>query len=88
MYKRVVRDSPRPYLTGQQIEAGIDYYRDQETVKCGGNWHVPGNMPDGYGVAHNWYKKNIFWELPYWKDLLLRHNLDVMHIEKFFLTTS
>ena len=29
-------------------------------------------------------KKSIFWELPYWKDLLLRHNLDVLHIEKNF----
>ncbi|XP_010506881.1 PREDICTED: uncharacterized protein LOC104783418 [Camelina sativa] len=41
-------------------------------------------MPDGYGVDHNWHKWNIFWELPYWKDLLLGHNLDVMHIEKNF----
>jgi hypothetical protein len=24
----------------------------------------------------------MFWELPYWKTNLLRHNLDVMHIEK------
>ncbi|WMV40936.1 hypothetical protein MTR67_034321 [Solanum verrucosum] len=30
----------------------------------------------------NWNKKSIFFELPYWKSLLLRHNLDVMHIEK------
>ena len=30
----------------------------------------------------NWNKKSIFFELPYWKTLLLRHNLDVMHIEK------
>ncbi|KAH0750560.1 hypothetical protein KY290_029792 [Solanum tuberosum] len=30
----------------------------------------------------NWNKKSIFSELPYWKCLLLRHNLDVMHIEK------
>ncbi|XP_059631038.1 uncharacterized protein LOC132273939 [Cornus florida] len=30
----------------------------------------------------NWTKKSIFFELPYWKTLLLRHNLDVMHIEK------
>ena len=29
-----------------------------------------------------WKKKNIFFRLPYWKDNLLRHNLDVMHIEK------
>ncbi|KAL5563421.1 hypothetical protein UlMin_033168 [Ulmus minor] len=27
-------------------------------------------------------KKSIFFDLPYWKDLYGRHNLDVMHIEK------
>ena len=31
---------------------------------------------------HNWRKKSIFFQLPYWKSLLVRHNLDVMHIEK------
>ncbi|XP_033517330.1 uncharacterized protein [Nicotiana tomentosiformis] len=30
----------------------------------------------------NWNKRSIFFELPYGKSLLLRHNLDVMHIEK------
>ncbi|KAM1689796.1 hypothetical protein ACFX1Q_031475 [Malus domestica] len=29
-----------------------------------------------------WKKKYIFYELPYWRHLLIRHNLDVMHIEK------
>ncbi|PKA45796.1 hypothetical protein AXF42_Ash018347 [Apostasia shenzhenica] len=29
-----------------------------------------------------WKKRSIFFELPYWKFNLLRHNLDVMHIEK------
>ena len=29
-----------------------------------------------------WKKKSIFFKLPYWKDNLLRHNLNVMHIEK------
>ncbi|KAL9683072.1 hypothetical protein QQ045_014886 [Rhodiola kirilowii] len=37
---------------------------------------------DGYGVDHNWTKKSIFWELPYWVDVKLRDNLDIMHIEK------
>ena len=37
---------------------------------------------DGYLESHNWTKRNIFWELPYWKHLLIRHNLDVMHFEK------
>ena len=31
---------------------------------------------------HNWKKKSIFFELPYWKHNLIRHNLDVMHIKK------
>ncbi|XP_062089145.1 uncharacterized protein LOC133795705 [Humulus lupulus] len=30
----------------------------------------------------NWCKKSILFELSYWSQLLLRHNLDVMHIEK------
>ncbi|KAF5468687.1 hypothetical protein F2P56_012824 [Juglans regia] len=30
----------------------------------------------------NWTKRSIFFHLPYWSTLLLRHNLDVMHIEK------
>lgn len=29
-----------------------------------------------------WKKRSIFFELPYWEFNLLRHNLDVMHIEK------
>ncbi|CAN1777819.1 hypothetical protein LINPERHAP1_LOCUS14199 [Linum perenne] len=29
-----------------------------------------------------WKKKSILFDLPYWKDNLIRHNLDVMHIEK------
>ncbi|KAJ0508051.1 putative Transposase-associated domain-containing protein [Helianthus annuus] len=29
-----------------------------------------------------WKKKSIFWDLPYWKHLDVRHCLDVMHIEK------
>jgi hypothetical protein len=29
------------------------------------------------------YSRKVgLWRLPYWKDLLLPHNLDVMHIEK------
>ena len=27
-------------------------------------------------------RKAFFFQLPYWKTLILRHNLDVMHIEK------
>ncbi|XP_049392822.1 uncharacterized protein LOC125857182 [Solanum stenotomum] len=31
-----------------------------------------------------WKKRSIFWDLPYWSTNLIRHNLDVMHIEKNF----
>nr|XP_021842429.1 uncharacterized protein LOC110782571 [Spinacia oleracea] len=33
-------------------------------------------------VKNTWKKKRRLFNLPYWKDNLLRHNLDVMHIEK------
>ena len=29
-----------------------------------------------------WKKRSIFFDLPYWEHNILRHNLDVMHIEK------
>ncbi|XP_021727641.1 uncharacterized protein LOC110694778 [Chenopodium quinoa] len=31
-----------------------------------------------------WFKQSTLWELPYWKHLLIYHNLDVMHIGKNF----
>ena len=41
----------------------------------------PSRLP-GYGVEHNWTKQSIIWELSYWKDNLIQHNLDMVHIEK------
>ncbi|XP_031131782.1 uncharacterized protein LOC116033164 [Ipomoea triloba] len=29
-----------------------------------------------------WKKRSIFWDLPYWEHLSVRHCLDVMHVEK------
>jgi hypothetical protein len=29
-----------------------------------------------------WSRRTSLWDLPYWAGLKLRHNLDVMHIEK------
>lgn len=42
-----------------------------------------GHLP-GFGQDHNWVQRSIFWDLEYWPTLLVRHNLDVMHIEKNF----
>ncbi|KAL5554060.1 hypothetical protein UlMin_041461 [Ulmus minor] len=50
---------------------------------------IPGKHPSYGGVKRkrgddelNWRKKSIFYELPYWATIELKHNLDVMHIEK------
>ncbi|XP_020094140.1 uncharacterized protein LOC109714114 [Ananas comosus] len=37
---------------------------------------------NNFTCIDGWKKKSIFFTLPYWRTLLLRHNLDVMHIEK------
>ena len=34
------------------------------------------------GLAPMWKKKSIFWELPYWEVLDVRHAIDVMHLTK------
>ena len=36
-------------------------------------------------VTGGWKKRSIFFGLPYWKSLYVRHFLDVMHIEKMYL---
>ena len=35
-----------------------------------------------------WKKQSIFWDVPYWSSNIIRHNLDVMHIEKSSLIIS
>ncbi|KAF7131691.1 hypothetical protein RHSIM_Rhsim09G0134500 [Rhododendron simsii] len=34
------------------------------------------------GVEHNWKKRSTFFDLEYWPDILIRHNIDLMHTEK------
>jgi len=36
----------------------------------------------GYNSEHAWTHKTCLWDLPYFKDLELPHNIDVMHTEK------
>ena len=48
-----VQEPPPPFVSGEQIEAEIDYYAALETVPRGGNWHVTSNMLDYYGQHHN-----------------------------------
>ncbi|XP_072079067.1 uncharacterized protein [Arachis hypogaea] len=71
---RIERSEPPPRLTGEQIWDIVQNYdkiSDVEQLEI-----------EGYGSMHNWTKRSIFWDLPYWRHNLIRHNLDVMHIEK------
>ncbi|KAG7548108.1 Transposon En/Spm-like [Arabidopsis suecica] len=82
--KNAVHEYPPASLTGEQVlYERIKTAEPPKTSDCGGNGHE--NKVDGYGDWHNWHKESILWELPYWTDLNLRHNLDVMHIEKNIL---
>ncbi|XP_052117681.1 uncharacterized protein LOC110281750 [Arachis duranensis] len=70
---RIERSEPLPRLTGEQIWYIVQNYdkiSDVEQLEI-----------EGYGSTHNWSKRSIFWNLPYWRHNLIRHNLDVMHIE-------
>lgn len=70
-----VLDGPPPKITSEEVWLRVCDY--PKVTDFGQTVPIP-----GYGVDHNWTKKSVFWDLPYWKDNLLRHNLDVMHIEK------
>ncbi|XP_011073575.1 uncharacterized protein LOC105158490 [Sesamum indicum] len=71
-------DSPPMRLTGEDMRQRVDELPETIFGKPPGGTHPI----DGFGRTHNWVKRSIFWELPYWHTNLIRHNLDVMHIEK------
>ncbi|XP_043807714.1 uncharacterized protein LOC110620936 [Manihot esculenta] len=68
---------PPSRMAGDVIQHRVNLLSDVVFGTTAGKQTIP-----GFGVQHNWVKKSIFWELPYWQSNLLRHNLDVMHIEK------
>ncbi|WVZ83514.1 hypothetical protein U9M48_030656, partial [Paspalum notatum var. saurae] len=69
------RDAPKP-LSGEDV---LQQYNSFDQIKFGPSKKRKRDDTDRW---HNWKKKSIFFQLPYWKTLLVRHNLDVMHIEK------
>ncbi|CAN1820113.1 hypothetical protein LINPERHAP1_LOCUS28970 [Linum perenne] len=62
---------PPKSLSGSDVLADLQG-RQIKFGKKSKNNHLP----------YAWKKRSIFFDLPYWVDNLLRHNLDVMHIEK------
>jgi hypothetical protein len=67
----VVEDPPPLMLTGVDILAQLDALKEKE---AGGY--------EGYDVEHNWTQISGLWRLPYMCDILLPHNIDMMHTEK------
>ena len=59
-------------MTGAEVRAEIEALKDDK--EKGGFI--------GYGEEHQWTHKSGLTRLPYFNDLLLPHNIDVMHIEK------
>jgi len=74
---RVEKDVTPPHLSGEELLDVVLEYGDIMFGLQSGKQKFP-----GVGLTHNWVKRSIFWELPYWKTNLLRHSLDIMHIEK------
>ncbi|XP_073105181.1 uncharacterized protein [Elaeis guineensis] len=66
-------DAPK-VLTGDDV---LDQLRKLKKVTFGKGQK---RKRDDFNDVYNWRKKSIFFQLPYWKDLKLRNNLDVMHI--------
>ena len=67
---------PPKELTGDEI------FRKVDTI--GTSWGKKKVKRCGSFATHSscWKKRSIFFDLEYWKFLYIRHNLDVMHIEK------
>lgn len=75
---RIEKSLPPQRLTGDDVWEEVSWL--PKIIETGPE--VVRSKCDGFGEYHNWIKQSIFWELPYWKTNLIRHNLDVMHIEK------
>lgn len=72
---RVEHSEPPRMLSSEEVRANVSVL----PKICDG--HTSDKLL-GFGNQHNWTKQSIFWELPYWKTNIIRHNLDIMHIEK------
>ncbi|KAJ8617933.1 hypothetical protein MRB53_014119 [Persea americana] len=74
---KVENDMPAPRLSGTEM---LDRVMRLPVIQFGKI--AASEIINGFGDSHNWVQRSIFWELPYWSTNLIRHNLDVMHIEK------
>ncbi|XP_057548135.1 uncharacterized protein LOC130826571 [Amaranthus tricolor] len=91
-------DKSHPYRRNRtNFRAGIVEKRDPPFIRTGfelldeldqfgflkvNEEDAPEHNKEVSKYSAGWKKRSIFWDLPYWKTSTIRHNLDVMHIEK------
>ncbi|XP_042472249.1 uncharacterized protein LOC122054895 [Zingiber officinale] len=87
--KKERKGKPRPLNGLEILNAMIDIEKDWGKKKKDVNVNPSGKKRKKQNSSkemqksiQQWKKKSIFFNLPYWSGLLLRHNLDVMHVEK------
>ncbi|CAH9068666.1 unnamed protein product [Cuscuta europaea] len=74
---RVEMRLPPPVKSGSEILKEIEEYGLLKVTESDAD-----DVNKACSKVCGWRKRSIFWDLPYWKTYLIRHNLDVMHIEK------
>jgi len=76
--KHEKKDQPGKFTLAEVMEE-LEKVKD---VKPGKHTEIIGNKRKRNEGPRIYSRKAGLWRLPYWKDLKLPHNLDVMHIEK------
>ena len=74
---RVERNVAPPVLLSEKLYDVVSQYDD---IVLG--FQSDKQEFSSFSVTRNWVKRSILWELLYWKTNFLRHNLDVIQIEK------
>ena len=64
--------------TGSELLEDLDRYGMMRVYEEGAQEYNEFHGP----YTGGWKKRSIFWDFPYWKTNIIRHCLDVMHIEK------
>jgi hypothetical protein len=77
-----VTDPEPQKMTGAQVHAQIDALMVNPQKDSRKKDNPKKDCFVGYGVEHMWTHKSALERLPYFDDLLLPHNTDVMHTEK------
>ncbi|XP_043816628.1 uncharacterized protein LOC110624237 [Manihot esculenta] len=74
---KCVSKSPPPIRTGEYLLKEIEQIGLRRVIDIDSH-----EINCRLSKITGWRKRSILWDLPYWSSNLIRHNLDVMHIEK------